>query len=238
MNKRKHRLIYLVYFSLSILLTSCYATKTREVPIYSTRQVPYQVTETVSTSIPPLVPGNNHVIAFIRFAGGDVPTVEQVLENIKLGFQEQQYNDKNIVKNIRFISRAELLRTFTRSELEEMGPDVENRLINIYGVDIICTGTILSSSDYRLSIEVLDYETNITYNDVFSGYGWSSVGSEVAKAFFGTRQKTYEVTVTKYREERYTSDYKIETYRVQNHSLGYAIVLLIALGLTILVLGN
>jgi hypothetical protein len=188
MRKFKRSLLLIFNFLLSFLLFSCYTTKIRTVPIYETRSVPYMEKEKRSTDLPPIVPGDNHIIAFTRFAGGDVPVVEQVQENIKLGFQKQQFNDQNIVKNIKFINRAELLRSFTRSELEEMGPNVEQMLKNTFGVNIICTGTILSDSEHKLSIEVLDYRTNKIYNDIFEGDSWSSVGSEVAQAFFGTRK--------------------------------------------------
>ena len=207
------KLVVILNFLLSFLLLSCYVTRFNQIPVYETRSVPYTVKETRITTLPPLIPGDDHVVAFIRFAGGDIPTVEQVQENLKIGFQEQQSNIHNIVKRIKFINRAELLRSFTRSELGELGPDVERVLRSTFKVNIICTGTILSDNEYKLSIEVIDYRTNQIYNDIFIGNNWSSIGSEVAKAFFGTRTQTNYVDVTKYREEKYIARYRQEEYK-------------------------
>jgi hypothetical protein len=215
----KSKLVHGLFIWVCFLPAGCYVTKYNSVPVYDTRQVPYHENEVYYTDLPPIVPGDNHVIAFTRFAGGEIPTVEQVQENIKLGFQEQQSNNENLVKNIKFISRAELLRSFTRTELEEMGPVVEQMLKEKYGVNIICTGTILSDAEYKLSVEVLDYGTDSTYNSTFTGNNWSAVGSEVAKAFFGTRKLTNYREVTKYRNEEYISDYKKEAYREYDDGL-------------------
>jgi len=209
-----NKILNILFFVLfCYVIMGCYATRTRKVPVYDTREIPYTERIKRTNKLPPIVPGDNHIIAFTRFAGGDDPTIEQVQENIKLGFQRQQSNDQNIVKNIKYISRAQLLRHLTRSELQEMGPRVEQILKDTFDVNIICTGTILSEAGNKLSIEVLDYRSNEIYNDVFEGSNWADVGSEVASAFFGTRIRVHYDEVRKYRSERYLKEYEYEKYK-------------------------
>ena len=101
-NYLKKNLNILILFFCCFLLMGCYTTETIKVPVYDTREVPYTDRIRKTHKLPPIVPGDNHIIAFTRFAGGDAPTIEQVQENIKLGFQRQESNDQNIVKNIKF----------------------------------------------------------------------------------------------------------------------------------------
>lgn len=90
MKKMKLKLLFLFITLVSFLQVGCYTTKVIQTPIYETRKVPYKVKEKRNINLPPIVPGESHIIAFTRFAGGNIPTIEQVQENIKLGFQEQK----------------------------------------------------------------------------------------------------------------------------------------------------
>jgi len=180
------------------VLTGCTTTvtHTRQTPIYATKTQEY--TEEVSETAGPIVAGGYHKIAFTRLAGADTPVVEAVAENIKLGFDRQNKSGGGHGVSLEFVPRAQLLVYLTRSELENMGPTTVEALKSRLGVNVVCTGTILSTSPPKLSVEVLDLRTNAVISDVFSADDWQSVGAEVAQAFFGYR--TVKRTITKYRE--------------------------------------
>jgi hypothetical protein len=207
-------------------------TGTHQVPVYEdvVKQVPYE--EPVEEILDPIVPGDNLVVAFVRFAGADTPTAEMISERIKLGFSQESSNSENIVQRISFVPRASLLRKLTTTQLQDMGPSVEKILRQDFKANIVCTGTVLSSSPAKLSIEVVDYRDSNVYSDVFEADSWQIVGAEVAKAFFGTRTRIS--TVTKYKSE--TTQKKVGT-REEEYSyedidiFGTALAILLALGL-------
>ena len=126
-------LCYLLLFlvSVNIFANMRYVTKYKDEPIYDYRVKPvykvvterYQdyeekvVTERVKILIPPIIKRGNIILAFTRFAGENEAELEQISEAIKIGFASEKINSK---KNIKFISRAQLLRKLTRSELNDI----------------------------------------------------------------------------------------------------------------------
>lgn len=221
---KKNLFIAVIFISAIILIASC-TKKVGYDPLYEyvDKKITYE--DTTYIKQPPIIKRDNFVIAFTRFAGANEPEVEKIAESIKLGFIYESNNSKNVIKNIRYISRSELLRKLTREDLNNMGPNVEKVLKNAFGVNVICTGTVLSSS--KLSIEVLDLKTGKLYTDVFKGGDWEYIGEKVARAFFGTREKRIIETKTKIEKEK--KFVKYQTYKEEyddswNGCLPYIII--------------
>lgn len=189
--------LFLVSVGVSLLfLIGCTTTRTvyDQQAVYENQTTEYEVEveKEVEVEIPPIVTGNL-VVAFTRFAGADDAVLDRVAESIRLGFIDQSQRQSG--SRIRYVSRAELLRRLSQSQLRDLGPEVEKTLREEYDVNIICTGTVLSdSSPIRLAIEVLDYRTDRVYSEEFIANDWSEIGKEVAAAFFGTRTNTEIVT--------------------------------------------
>ena len=80
------------------------------------------------------------------------------------------------------VSRSELQRKLSRSELDEMGPAVYRALENDFNVSCNVTGTILGSN--KLSVEILNFRNDVIENKVFSGAGWKNVGEQITVFYF------------------------------------------------------
>jgi hypothetical protein len=200
---RRGVLLFVISF-MTMLSFSCATTQYREIPVYETKSVPYSAIEvdTKTELLPPIIDGDNLIVTFTKFAGADISTVEQIAESLRLGFISETGLSK---KKINFISRGQLLRVFKEDELYNLGLDVERKLTEVYGVNIICTGTVMvnTQSNKRFSIEIFDLNTNRTINKVYSATTWEEIGKEVAQDFFGTKYRVWHEnrTVTKYKTE-------------------------------------
>jgi|LSQX01.2.fsa_nt_gb hypothetical protein len=174
---------------------------------YDTERQSYEVTEmkTETYTIPPLISGDNLVLALTRLAGGTREEGERVQTALDIGFSTLYAENKE--RNITLIPRVRLLLELTEAELQGQGPSVVKVLTEKFGVNIICTGTILDSNagaPKRLRVQILNLNTDEFLTEEFSGETWEQVGTQIASAFFGTRIGTQEVphVVTKYRNVR------------------------------------
>lgn len=172
---------------------------------YVTEKQPYETTDMVTetVTIDPLISGDNLVLALTRLAGGSREEGERVQTALDIGFSE--LNEQKLGRNISLIPRVRLLLKLTEEELQGQGPAVIKVLTEEFGVNILCTGTILDSGQggyKRLLVQILNLRTDEFLSERFSGDSWESVGYQIASAFFGTRTETKAVPriVVKYRD--------------------------------------
>jgi len=233
---KRHWVFFAILISLLFILGSCQTYK--RVPNYEYVDVekPYDITKYRSETVPPIIDGEELVVTFTKFAGADLSTVERTSEALRLGFNKLL---ESTSKNIVFISRGTLLRSFRESELYNLGKEVEKKLVNEFGVNVICSGTIMEDYDNRktLSIEIFDLTTNNTLDEVYTESSWSKIGESVARDFFGTKIKKipYTVIETKIEQEKI----QVGTKFIKN-GVTYvpAIVVCILVGLISLVVGE
>lgn len=182
-------------------------TRTREVPEYEdvTEEVEYEETVEEEVAVAPIVEPGNIVLAFTRVGGRTQAEAESIADSIRVGFMQVQANEESDYDGtMEFVSRGRLTRVLSRSELDDMGSDVEQTLQDEFGVNVVTTGTVLNEPDQsprRLLIEVIDLRSNEVHEDVITGDDWNTVGGEVARTFFGTRTEIVEETEVRTEEE-------------------------------------
>ncbi len=193
--------------TLVLFFGACTTTQTREVPVYEdvTEEVEYEETVEEEVNVPPIVEPGDIVLAFTRVGGRSQADAESIADSIRVGFmQVQAVEESDYEGTMDFVSRGRLTRVLSRSQLDDMGSDVEQTLQNEFGVNVVTTGTVLNEPDERprrLLIEVIDFRNNQFHEDIITADDWDEVGADVARTFFGTRTDIVEETVVRTREE-------------------------------------
>jgi len=206
-----------------------------EVPIYENKQVPYEysysiveqqpytVKEYVNKQVPvePRVTSSKK-IAVIPFSGVTPTTTWQAIANFQLGFDRTEDTlvyAANPLRQIEFIPRISLISVLTETQLIDLGPSAIKTLKDKFGVDWICTASILQASGYNLELQIVDTEGKPILSGqevVFFGSSWEDIGKQVATYLLAPRSKIEQVledvtknrsvtvpkTETRYKEER------------------------------------
>lgn len=210
-----------------------------EVPVYETIEVPYDYsftetekeTYTVKEYIDKVVPVEPRIvtskkIAVIPFSGVTPTTTWQAISNFQLGFsstEENLFYPPNPSRKMEFIPRISLISVLTETELIDLGPSAIKTLKDKFGVDWICTASILKSSGFALELQIVDTEGRAILSGlegVFQGSSWEDIGKQVAIYLLAPRSKIEQVLedVTKFREVPVT---KTETrYREESIEVG------------------
>lgn len=172
---------------------------------YVTEKEAYETTDMVTESfeVPPIISGDNLVLALTRLAGVSREEGERIQTSLDIGFSALNEVEPDL--NISLVPRVRLLMKLTEEELQGQGPAVVNVLTKGFDVNILCTGTILeatTAASKRMSVQILDLRTDEFLSEEFSGYSWEAVGYQIASSFFGTRLDTRIVpeVVVKYRD--------------------------------------
>ncbi len=227
MNRGFLKKVLIIFLSVQIIMmSSCfYETKTgiKKVPIYSEKQITKGTEE--AYLVTPIIEGDNLTIAFISITGGNLPDQQHVTKAIELSFSngEGRYSDN---KSITHISTDKILNKISAVDLERMDKEVEMKLNQEFGINVICSSEIIKdeADDKQLSIKVKNCKTNQTINLIFEGESWELLSNKVAEVFTDRKIQSGENSkIPSVKDE--ILGYKIESYKYKdlNENVTYPI---------------